>query len=49
MKKILGKSFLKKNFTFYLILNLKLNFKNKIFFTNLYKKTNCKKPAIETP
>ena len=27
----------------------KLNFKKKYLFTNLYKKINCKKPAIDTP
>ena len=48
-EKILGKSFLKKFLTTCVSLNLKFRVTKQNFLAVLYKKTNCKKPAIDTP
>ena len=46
---ILGKSFLKNNFTFFEILKLNFNFGLKNLLTNITKKTAWINPAIDTP
>ena len=46
---MLGNSFLKNNLTSFEIFNLNLNSGLKNFLTNIIKKTDCIKPAIDTP